>query len=113
MARQQIANLDYVGSNPTLNSNKFFGFILNRGFTSYTKYPILILYEIGNGTMKRKPKVPKVPKERNPFVAHLATKRSGAHGKSKKAERRAAKVSLQQMDRCPSGQRELTFNQSH
>ena len=42
--------------------------------------------------MKRKPKV---PKERNPFVAHLATKRSGAHGKTKKAERRAAKITLQ------------------
>lgn len=41
----------------------------------------------------------KIPKTRNPFVAHLATKRSGAHGKTKKAERRAAKVSLQkQMD---------------
>ena len=46
--------------------------------------------------MKRKLKV---PKERNPFVAHLASKRSGAHGKTKKAERRAAKVSLKQMDR--------------
>lgn len=42
--------------------------------------------------MKRKLKV---PKERNPFVAHLATKRSGPHGKTKKAERRAAKMSLQ------------------
>ena len=42
--------------------------------------------------MKRKIKV---PKERNPFVAHLATKRSGKHGKTKKAERRAAKVTLQ------------------
>lgn len=37
----------------------------------------------------------KIPKKRNPFVAHLATKRSGAHDKTKKAERRAAKVSLQ------------------
>ena len=47
--------------------------------------------------MKRKPKV---PKERNPFVAHLATKRSGAHGKTKKAERRAEKIVLRkQMDR--------------
>jgi len=43
--------------------------------------------------MKRKIKV---PKERNPFVAHLATKRSGAHGKTKKAERRAAKISLRE-----------------
>lgn len=57
--------------------------------------------------MKRKPKV---PKERNPFVAHLATKRSGPHGKTNKALRRAEKVKL--MDRYPSGQRELTFNQS-
>ena len=47
--------------------------------------------------MKRKLKV---PKERNPFVAHLATRRSGAHGKTRKAERRSAKISLQtQMDR--------------
>ena len=44
--------------------------------------------------MKRKPKV---PKERNPFVAHLATKRSGAHGKTNKALRRAEKIKL--MDR--------------
>ena len=41
--------------------------------------------------MKRKIKV---PKERNPFVAHLATKRSGAHGKTKKAERRSEKIKL-------------------
>ncbi len=38
--------------------------------------------------MKRKPKV---PKERNPFVAHLATKRSGPHGKTNKALRKADK----------------------
>lgn len=38
--------------------------------------------------MKRKPKV---PKERNPFVAHLATKRSGAHGKTNKAKRKREK----------------------
>lgn len=38
--------------------------------------------------MKRKPKV---PKERNPFVAHLATKPSGAHGKSNKAKRKLQK----------------------
>lgn len=37
----------------------------------------------------------KIPKKRNPFVAHLATKRSGAHGKTRKAVRRADKVSLQ------------------
>lgn len=41
--------------------------------------------------MKRKHKV---PKERNPFVAHLATKRSGSHGKTKKALRRADKIAL-------------------
>jgi hypothetical protein len=41
--------------------------------------------------MKRKPKV---PKGRNPFVAHLATKRSGPHGKTNKALRRAEKVKL-------------------
>ena len=41
--------------------------------------------------MKRKIKV---PKERNPFVAHLATKRSGAHGKTKKALRRADKMAF-------------------
>jgi hypothetical protein len=38
--------------------------------------------------MKRKLKV---PKERNPFVAHLATKRSGPHGKTNKALRKADK----------------------
>jgi len=36
-----------------------------------------------------------VPKERNPFVQHLLTKKQGAHGKSKKANRRAEKVQLQ------------------
>ena len=41
--------------------------------------------------MKRKIKV---PKERNPFVALIATKRSGAHGKTKKALRRADKIEL-------------------
>ena len=41
--------------------------------------------------MKRKPKV---PKERNPFVALLATKRSGAHGKTNKAKRRNEKIKL-------------------
>ena len=63
--------------------------------------------------MRRKQKM---PKERNAAVVHLikrAGSGSGVHGKSKKAERRAAKVSLRQdMDRYPSGQRELTFNQS-
>ena len=41
--------------------------------------------------MKRKPKV---PKERNPFVALIATKRSGAHGKTNKALRKAEKQNL-------------------
>lgn len=34
------------------------------------------------------------PKERNPFVTHIVTKRSGPHGKTKKAERRQDKISL-------------------
>jgi hypothetical protein len=34
------------------------------------------------------------PKERNPFVQHLLTKKQGAHGKTKKAQRRTEKVSL-------------------
>ena len=43
--------------------------------------------------MKRKHKV---PKERNPFAIAVRFRRSGAHGKTKKAERRAAKVSLRE-----------------
>jgi hypothetical protein len=43
--------------------------------------------------MKQKKK--DAPKERNPFVQHLLTKKQGAHGKSKKANRRAEKVQLQ------------------
>lgn len=43
--------------------------------------------------MKRNMKA-KMPKERNPFVQHLITKKSGAHGKSKKAQRRDDKASL-------------------
>jgi hypothetical protein len=49
--------------------------------------------------MKRKPKV---PKERNAAVVELIKRAgagSGAHGKTKKAERRAAKISLQQQMR--------------
>jgi hypothetical protein len=49
--------------------------------------------------MKRKPKV---PKERNAAVVQLIKRAgtgSGLHGKSKKAERRAAKISLQQQMR--------------
>ena len=41
--------------------------------------------------MKRKPKV---PKERNPMVMALMTKRSGAHGKTNKAKRKAEKQDL-------------------
>lgn len=41
--------------------------------------------------MKRKQKL---PKERNPFVQHLITKKSGAHCKTKKAVRRNEKVAL-------------------
>ena len=36
----------------------------------------------------------KLPKARNPFVQHLITKKSGAHSKSKKAQRRDDKVDL-------------------
>ena len=41
--------------------------------------------------MKRKPKV---PKERNQFAIAVRFRRSGAHGKTRKAERRAAKMTL-------------------
>jgi hypothetical protein len=34
------------------------------------------------------------PKPRDPFVRHIITRKQGAHGKSRKAQRRAAKVSL-------------------
>lgn len=57
--------------------------------------------------MKRKIKV---PKERNPFVAHVATKRSGAHGKTNKALRRAEKIKL--MDRQLSWLEHSTFNRN-
>lgn len=36
----------------------------------------------------------KMPKPRNPYVQHLVVKKSGAHTKSKKAERAREKVSL-------------------
>lgn len=42
--------------------------------------------------MKRKPK--ELPKPRNPYVLHLSKRPSGAHQKTKKAERRQAKLSL-------------------
>ena len=44
--------------------------------------------------MKQKHK--ELPKVRNPFVLHLSKRPSGAHGKTKKAERRDAKVALKQ-----------------
>lgn len=40
--------------------------------------------------MKRK----ELPKARNPFVLHLSKRPSGAHGKTKKVERRNDKVAL-------------------
>lgn len=36
----------------------------------------------------------KIPKERNPFVQHLISKKQGAHEKSKKAIRRKEKMKL-------------------
>jgi hypothetical protein len=36
----------------------------------------------------------KIVKERNPFVQHLAKRPSGAHGKSKKIQRRDDKIAL-------------------
>ncbi len=41
-----------------------------------------------------KTKSVKAPKERNPFVQHIVTRKQGAHGKSKKAVRRDEKVCL-------------------
>lgn len=43
----------------------------------------------------------KVPKPRNPFVQHLINKRgSGAHNKSKKAQRRDDKIILRKYTDC-------------
>lgn len=36
----------------------------------------------------------KAPSDRNPFVSHIRFKKSGAHGKSKKAERQRNKLDL-------------------
>lgn len=48
--------------------------------------------------MKRKPV--KIPRERNQFVAAAKFRVAGPHGKTRKAERRGNKMSLQkQMDR--------------
>ena len=41
-----------------------------------------------------KQKLKELPKERNPFVQHLITKKQGAHGKSKKTVRRDEKADL-------------------
>lgn len=41
--------------------------------------------------MKRNKELPKV---RNPFVLHLSKRPSGAHGKTKKAQRRLDKMAL-------------------
>ena len=38
-----------------------------------------------------------LPKARNPFVLHLSKRPSGAHGKTKKAERRDERMALRQM----------------
>ena len=42
--------------------------------------------------MKRKHK--ELPKARNPFILHLSKRPSGAHGKTKKAERRDERMAL-------------------
>ena len=42
--------------------------------------------------MKRKHK--DLPKARNPFVLHLSKRPSGAHGKTKKAQRRDERMAL-------------------
>ena len=44
--------------------------------------------------MKRKQK--ELPKARNPFVLHLSKRPSGAHGKTKKVQRRDDKMALRQ-----------------
>jgi hypothetical protein len=44
--------------------------------------------------MKRKQK--ELPKARNPYVEHIRFKVAGAHGKSKKAERRDDKMALRE-----------------
>lgn len=48
--------------------------------------------------MKRKQK--QLPKERNPFVQHLITKKQGVHQKSKKAQRRDEKATLRKEYLC-------------
>lgn len=44
--------------------------------------------------MKRKQK--ELPKARNPYVLHLSKRPSGAHGKTKKVQRRDDKMALKQ-----------------
>jgi len=41
----------------------------------------------------------KIPKPRNPFVQHLITKKSGAHGKTQKAQRRDDKAELRKSNK--------------
>lgn len=48
------------------------------------------MFSLGDIIMKKK----KLPKERNPFVQHLITKKQGAHQKSKKSQRRDDKIKL-------------------
>lgn len=43
-----------------------------------------------------KPKQKELPKARNPFVLHLSKRPSGAHGKTKKVQRRDDKMALKQ-----------------
>lgn len=43
-----------------------------------------------------KPKNKELPKARNPYVLHLSKRPSGAHGKTKKAQRRDDKMALKQ-----------------
>jgi hypothetical protein len=44
----------------------------------------------GDRIMKQK----KQPKQRNPFVQHMITKKQGAHQKSKKSERQKDKMKI-------------------
>jgi hypothetical protein len=38
------------------------------------------------------------PKPRDPFVRHIIARKQGAHGKSRKAERRAFKASIRSIE---------------
>lgn len=41
-----------------------------------------------------KKRLTKIPKPRNPMIEVMRTRKSGSHGKTKKAQRRADKVNL-------------------